>query len=98
MENKILETLYEQLKSKYDLLLTNTLSLNAGFSVDFQVLYGKSKLGKFYLFSEYFIDGDYGFNFSVDLPNGESTHWHPQSVEQALDDVVAFMDGTADWL
>ena len=98
MENNILETLYEQLKGKYGLLLTNTFSLNAGFDVDFQVIYGESKLGKFYLFSEYFIDGDYGFTFSVDLPNGEYTHWHPNSVAQALKDVIAFMDGTADWL
>ena len=94
MENNILEILYAQLKDKYDLLLTNTFSLNAGFKVDFQVLYGESRIGKFYLFSEYFVDGDYGFNFSVDFPNGEGTHWHPRTKEQALEDVIAFMEGT----
>ena len=98
MENNILEILYEQLKGKYDLLLTNTFSLNAGFDVDFHVICGKSKLGKFYLFPDYFVDGDCWFTFSVDLPNGEYTHWHPNSVEQAMKDVVAFMEGNADWL
>ena len=94
MENNILETLYEQLKGKYSLLLTNTFSLNAGFDVDFQVICGESELGKFYLYSEYCVEDDYGFNFSVDLPNGEYTHWHPQTKEQALSDVIAFMEGT----
>ena len=59
MDSNILQTLYDHLIDKYNLLLTNTFSLNAGFKSDFQVLYGESKLGKFYLFSEYCVDNDY---------------------------------------
>ena len=83
-------------------MLTNTFALNCGFTIDVKVLCGESKLGKFQLYKE---NEDWDeFVFSVEYakpkrtllnPLGEKyTHWHPQSREQALEDVVAFIEGT----
>lgn len=94
MENHDLEFIYKKLKDKYDLVLTNAFALDAGFDTDIQLLTGESVLGKFYLYIEYFMGGDYHFVFSVDLLNETYTHWHPQTKEQALEDVIAFMEGT----
>ena len=106
MEKHDLDIIYEQLKGEYDLLLTNSFSLNAGFAIDVKVLYGESTFGKLYLYKD--DDEDDEFVFSVVfakpkkrtwfMPKENGTHWHPQSVEQALKDVVAFMDGTHKWL
>ena len=102
MEQNDLEFIYKQLKDKYDLVLTNTFALDVGFTIDVPVLCGESKLGKFHLYKEH--DGAYEFVFSVEfatpkkprwyLPKEKYTHWHPQSGEQALEDVIAFMEGT----
>ena len=105
MVNNDLEFIYEQLKSKYDLLLTNTFALDAGYTIDVPVLCGESVLGKFELYvDDDFQDGSYEFVFSVTFPAPKKrswffpadtgTHWHPQTKEQALEDVIAFMDGT----
>ena len=102
MKNNDLEFIYEQLKDKYDLLLTNTFALNDGYEIDVPVLRGKSVLGRFDLYKE---DEDWDeFVFTVEYakpkktlwcPTGQKyTHWHPQTKEQALNDVTAFMDGT----
>ena len=100
MEKHDLDIIYEQLKDKFDLLLTNTFSLDAGYSIDVKVLCGTSVLGTFNLYKE---DDDWDeFVFSVtyaepkkDLasPFDKYTHWHPRTIEQATNDVVAFMNG-----
>ncbi len=87
-----LESIYEQLKDKYDLNLTE----NGGIPV----LTGKSALGEFQLFAE--TDE---FYFYVKFPPrkqsfwrtifmGNNTHWHPESQCEALKSVVDFMEGT----
>jgi hypothetical protein len=102
MVNNDLEFIYEQLKDKYDLLLTNTFALDDGYTIDVPVLRGKSVLGRFDLYKE---DEDCDeFVFTVEYakpkktlwcPTGEKyTHRHPQTKEQALNDVIAFMEGT----
>ena len=105
MVNNDLEFIYEQLKNKYDLLLTNTFALDNGYTTDVPVLCGESVLGKFELYvDDDFQDGSYEFVFSVTFPAPKKrswffsadtgTHWHPQTKEQALMDVIAFMEGT----
>jgi hypothetical protein len=106
MENQDLDIIYVQLKDKYALLLTNTFALDDGYSIDVKVLCGKSKLGRFHLYKE--CPDDNQFVFSVELANPKKmtshsacdkyTHWHPQSAEQAVKDVIAFMEGTHKWL
>ena len=103
MEKHDLDIIYEQLKDKFDLLLTNTFSLDAGYSIDVKVLCGTSVIGTFNLYKE---DDDWDeFVFTVELAKPrrslfppfsieKHTHWHPQTIEQAMKDVVAFMNGT----
>ena len=105
MENHDLEFIYNQLKDKYDLVLTNTFALNDGYEIDVPVLCGTSVLGSFQLYvDDDWADGHYEFVFSVKFatskkdgcffPIRDGTHWHPQTKEQALSDVIAFMEGT----
>ena len=102
MGNNDIEIIYEQLKDKYDLLLTNTFALDSGYTIDVKVLCGESIFGKFNLYKE---DEDWDeFVFSVEyatprrsrwnLSVEKYTHWHPYSREQAQEDVIAFMEGT----
>ena len=102
MKNSDLEFIYNQLKDKYDLVLTNTFALNAGYEIDVPVLCGSSALGRFELYKE---DEDWDeFVFTVEfaapkklrwsLAEEKYTHWHPQTKEHALEDVIAFMEGT----
>ena len=52
MRNNDLEFIYEQLKGKYDLLLTTTFALDEGYTIDVPVLCGSSVLGRFELYKE----------------------------------------------
>lgn len=90
-----LESIYDQLKDKYDLVLTNAFSLNAGFLVDHQVLFGKSDVAKFYLYYDNIMA-------IFDIENNEGTsgdHWHPDNTSEALQNVIDFMEGNCkfDW-
>lgn len=82
--------LYAQLKDAYDLVLTNTFSLENGaedYGEDFAILLGESSAGKFQLYDEGIIV------FDVDKPDGTYTHWHPLDMEEAIEDIQAFMEG-----
>ena len=107
MENNDLKIIYEQLKDKYDLLLTNTFALDEAWPFDIPVLCGKSVLGSFQLYvDDDFQDNYYEYIFCVKYatPKKRSwlfpkedytgTHWHLETKEQALNDVISFMDGT----
>ena len=102
MERNDLEIIYWQLKDKYDLLLTNTFSLDDGYDIDVPVLCGQSVFGKFHLYKEEEDWDEFVFTVELAIPRKpcfylakeKYTHWHPQSREQALNDVVAFMEGT----
>ena len=96
MKNHDLEIIYEQLKDKYDLVLTNTFSLENGFEdyrEDFQILCGESSIGQFQ-----FYHNGLQFILDIDRADGSYTHFHPLDVSAAVDSISAFMDGTADWL
>ena len=102
MENNDLQIIYEQLKDKYDLLLTNTFSLDDGYTIDVPVLRGTSVLGRFDLYKEDEDCDEFVFTVEYAKPKKPAwcraaekyTHWHPQSREQAMNDVIAFMEGT----
>ena len=94
MANNDLEFIYEQLKDKYDLVLTNTSALDARFNAYSKILTGKSLFGTFYLYKQH----DPEFVFEVDLSDGTYAHWHPDSKEEALQDVFDFMDNAIGWL
>ena len=102
MKNYDLEFIYNQLKDKYDLVLTNTFALNAGYEIDVPVLCGSSALGRFELYKEDANWEEFVFTVEFATPkkhkghhsSEQGTHWHPQSLEEAMTDVIAFMEGT----
>ena len=55
---------------------------------DFQVLCGESSVGKFFLY-----DNGLYIVFDVDKNDGTYMHWHPSDTEEAIKDVLLFMDG-----
>ena len=82
---------HRQVKSKYPVVLTNTFALENGeedYGEDFQVLCGESSVGKFFLY-----DNGLYIVFDVDKNDGTYTHWHPSDTEEAIKDVLLFMDG-----
>lgn len=88
-----LNAVYERLKHKYSLTLTNTFSLEDGieeYGEDYMILYGKSSLGEFQL-----SDCGLYICFDVNRPDGTYTHWHPSNLEDAVNDVDLFMQGFA---
>ena len=84
---------YEQLKDRYDLVLTTTSALDEGFTVDCPIVVGKA----YGQIIELYEDGG---DFVMDVMDAEQTmgtHWHPNDVEGAVDDIVEFMEGKSDY-
>ena len=42
-----IELIYDKVKDKYNLTLTNSFALNEGFTWDVPVIYGESQQGRF---------------------------------------------------
>lgn len=96
MEKHDLDIIYEQLKDKYDLVLTNTFSLENGikdYGDNFPILCGASALGQFQLFHNglYFI-------FDVDKADGSYTHVHPYDITECVTCIIRFMNEDVDWM
>ena len=86
-------TVYEQLKDKYPLLLTTTSELDESFTVDCPIIVGKAHGQIIELY-------EYGGDFILDVMDAEQTkgtHWHPNDVEGAIDDIAEFMEGKSDY-
>ena len=84
---------YEQLKDRYDLVLTTTSALDEGFTVDCPIVVGKAHGQIIELYED-------GGDFVMDVMDEEQTkgtHWHPNDVESAIDDVAEFMEGKSDY-
>jgi len=84
---------YEQLKDKYDLVLTTTSALDEGFTIDCFVIVGKAHGQIIELYDD-------GAMFVMDVMDAEKTmgtHWHPFDVENAIDDIAEFMEGKSDY-
>ena len=88
--DKDIENLYDQLKSKYDLVLSSSILLKKKSKIDFPILCGKSDLGKFELFFD-----DVSFAFYAMHDNGEVfIHRHFQTISEAAETIEDFMNGT----
>ena len=92
--NANLTAVYEQLKDRYDLLQTTTSELDEGFTVDCPIIVGKAHGQIIELY-----DADVGFFVMdvMDMEQTKGTHWHPNDVEGAVDDIVEFMEGKSDY-
>ena len=89
IECKIVKEVYEKLKDRKDIKLTSTMAVeNSGFTADLETIYGKSSKGEFFLYSD---DGNM-FVFDAVYSDGSYTHWHPWEVEDAVRDIIEFME------
>ena len=82
---------YEALKDQFPLTLTSAYCLENGekdYDGDYTMLCGTSSAGAFQLYD----NGLYGV-FDVDKADGSYTHWHPAEVDEAVNDVILFMQG-----
>lgn len=88
-----LKVIYAQLKDRYALELTTTTALDEGFTVDCPILVGKAhgQILELYLDEEMFVMD------VMDAEQTKGTHWHPNDVEDAVKDIVKFMDGKSDY-
>ena len=83
-----LKYIYDHLCSRYPLTYTNTFSLDDGFTIDTPIIVGKANGRTCWLYD----DGD-DFVFSVEAPGQpHHDHWHPQSAEEAIQHIIAFME------
>lgn len=99
-----IEIIYEKLKNKYNLLLTNTSALNEGFTWDVPIICGETPQGRFQLYANEDVPDPHGFEFVFYVEYEKRTwfrkrsikrhtHWHPQTVEEAIEEVNKFMTG-----
>ena len=85
-----LRCIYEKMKDKYDLILTNTFALNDGYTIDVPVIRGISSDRRFDLYKEEDL-----FVFSVEFfdKSGDEkySHEHPYDTNDAVDYIEKFM-------
>ena len=80
---------YEKLCKSYPICLKSALDVSPKFKIDFPILCGSSRLGKF----EVFFD-DVSFPFYAMQEDGEVyAHWHLQTPDEVEKTVVTFMEG-----
>ena len=91
-DENVLEV-YAQLKDKYDIVLTTTTALDEGFTIDCPIIVGNAHGQVIELYS----DGDMFVLDVMDEAQTKGTHWHPNDVENAVDDIVVFMEGKSDY-
>ena len=99
-----IEIIYDKVKDKYNLTLTNSFALNDGFTWDVPVIYGEAEQGRFWLYADEDVPEPHGleFVFSVEYEKQTRfrkrlikchTHWHPQTIDEAVEDLNNFMTG-----
>ena len=93
MTEKDLFAVYERLKDRYALTLTNTLSAHKCFRMDVPILIARAHDRILWLYVD---AGDFVLEV-MDSACTMGTHWHPLDAEQAVQDITAFMEGTEDY-
>ncbi len=84
---------YKQLNEQYALILTTTSALDDGFTVDCPIIVGKAHGQIIELYED---DGLFILDV-MDMKKTKGTHWHPYSVEDAVEAFVEFMEGKSDY-
>ena len=84
---------YEMLKGRYDLTLTNSTAVDDGFIIHCPIIVAKSHGLILWLYS----DGDVFVLDVMDESHTKGTHWHPDDVESAAEDIAEFMDGKSSY-
>lgn len=84
---------YDQLKDRYELEMTTTTALDAGFTIDCPILVGRAHGQILWLYD----DGGIFVLDVMDEAQRAGTHWHPLDAEDAAEDIAEFMDGKSDY-
>ena len=84
---------YERLKDRYALTLTNTFAVDDGFRTDMPILTACAHDRILWL---YVYEGEFVLDV-MDAAHTMGTHRHPMHTEQAVRDVTAFMEGTEEY-
>lgn len=84
---------YEQLKDTYTLTWSNTFALDAGFTIDCPIIVGNAHRQILWLYND---DGIFVLDV-MDAEHTKGTHWHPNDVDSAIDDIVEFMEGKSNY-
>ena len=84
---------YEQLKDQYDIVLTTTSAVDDGFTIDCPILVGQTHglIMWLYAYEDIFIMD------VMDEAKTKGTHWHPDTVEDAVRDMREFLNGRGDY-
>ena len=80
---------YDQLKDRHSLILTNTAALDDGFTIDCPIIIGEAHG---LIIQLYECDGLFVMDL-MDAAKTKGTHWHPLDVEEAVECIIEFMDG-----
>lgn len=84
---------YNQLKDKYDLVLTTTAALDEGFTIDVPIMVGHAHGKIIQLYND-------GSDFVLDVMDAaktKGTHWHPCDVSSSVEYIVDFMEGKKEY-
>ena len=96
-----IEIIYERARGKHEVVLTNSLLLDEGYSWDVPIICGESGLGRFRLYADANTSEPCGemFVFTVLYENSGNcseinvTHAHPLDVDDAIEYIDEFMSG-----
>ena len=84
---------YELLKDRYPVELTNTFAVDDGFTIDCPILVGRAHDQIIWLYDD-------GCMFVLDVQDAaktKGTHWHPCDISEAVDSIAEFMEGKSDY-
>ena len=84
---------YEQLKDRYDLVLTTFCAQYEGAKLDGPLIIGNAH-GQI---MELYEDGVMLVLDIMDEQQTKGTHWHPYDVQSAVENIAEFMDGRSDY-
>ena len=84
---------YEIQKDRCDLTLTNSTTVDDGFIIDCPIIVGKAHGQILWLYS----DGAVFVLDVMDEGHTKGTHWHPDDVESAVENIAESMDGKSDY-
>ena len=93
MFDKDVLAVYEILKDRYDLTLTTSTAVDDGFTIDCPIIVATAHGLILWLYS----DGDVFVLDVMDEGQRKGTHWHPDDVESAVEDIAEFMGGKSDY-
>ena len=88
-----LYAVYDRLKERYPIIMTNSKAEDERFTADFPLLVGHHHGQTLWLY-------EYGGDFVLDVMDeaeAMGSHWHPIDVDSALGDIAEFMEGRSDY-